>query len=158
MSNQKDLLDFVDNPDNLNRAIEGSMEKRQAVIDQANGQTIEQRLDQILERLYISAWVEGSNYDEDELETAETPSDNELRKTARAKQALLQLMNEARIETKEVLYQGGEKRFISMLLEHGVEYTEEFHGKDTLAFRINRKTIDKYRKGELTPQKETTNE
>ena len=48
MSNQKNLLDFVNDPKNLDKAIEGSMEKRQAIIDQANTLTIEQRLDEIL--------------------------------------------------------------------------------------------------------------
>ena len=39
MSDQKKLLDFVNDPENLKKAVEGSMEKRQEIIDQASDQT-----------------------------------------------------------------------------------------------------------------------
>ena len=48
MSDQDKLLDFVNDPENLKKAVEGSMEKRQKIIDQASDQTIKQRLRDIL--------------------------------------------------------------------------------------------------------------
>ena len=87
MSNQKDLLDFVDNPDNLNRAIEGSMEKRQAIIDQANTLTIEQRLDELIP--CINCGSQADNADG----FGSCTCGNERRR-----QSILQLLNKARIE------------------------------------------------------------
>ena len=49
-----------------------------------------QGLDDALAILYNSAWVEGSNYEENNPEASKIPSDREARKTAATKQAILQ--------------------------------------------------------------------
>jgi len=97
MSNQKDLLDFVDNPDNLNRAIEGSMEKRQAIIDQANTLTIEQRLEEILS-WGVRATEKWKINQAGKYNPAEYADEIFGGERAKSKQALLQLLNEARID------------------------------------------------------------
>lgn len=51
---------------------------------------------------------------------------------------------------REKLYEGGEKKFIQMLLAHGVEYAQDILEDNTL-FRIPNATLNKYRDGELQP-------
>ena len=96
MSNQKNLLDFVNDPKNLDKAIEGSMEKRQAIIDQANTLTIEQRLDKALNNLR-------SRVDESQIEMDDDGDASYVYCTNVAfdkqKQAILQLINEAQQAT-----------------------------------------------------------
>jgi len=93
MSNQKNLLDFVNDPKNLDKAIEGSMEKRQAIIDQANTLTIEQRLDKALNNLR-------SRVDESQIEMDDDGDASYVYCTNVAfdkqKQAILQLLNETK--------------------------------------------------------------
>ena len=68
MSDQDKLLDFVNDPENLKKAVESSMEKRQKIIDQASDQTIEQRLDRIevideTGRVYVKGAIYGTPVD-----------------------------------------------------------------------------------------------
>jgi len=87
MSDQDKLLDFVNDPEDLKKAVESSMEKRQKIIDQASDQTIEQRLDEILNNDF------GANHHElrSLKEVKSWKSFNE-----QTKQSLLQLLNKAR--------------------------------------------------------------
>ena len=59
-----------------------------------------ERLDEALSVLYNSAWVEGSNYKENNPEGSDIPSKRELAKTAAAKQALTSLIKELVAEVK----------------------------------------------------------
>ena len=97
MSNQKNLLDFVNDPKNLDKAIEGSMEKRQAIIDQANTLTIEQRLEEILS-WGVRATEKWKINQAGKYNPAEYADEIFGGERAKSKQALLQLLNEARID------------------------------------------------------------
>lgn len=52
-----------------------------------------ERLDKALSNLYNSAWVEGSNYEENNPEGSDIPSKREIAKTAATKQAILDWHN-----------------------------------------------------------------
>ena len=41
MEEQEKLIDYINNPDNIKKAVEGSMEKRQAVIDSKQRKKVE---------------------------------------------------------------------------------------------------------------------
>lgn len=57
-------------------------------------------LDEILSNLYNSAWIEGSNYEENNPEGSDIPSKREIAKTAATKQALTSLIKELVEEAK----------------------------------------------------------
>ncbi len=59
-----------------------------------------ERLDEILSNLYNSAWIEGSNYEENNPEASDIPSKREIAKIAAAKQALASLTKELVAEAK----------------------------------------------------------
>ena len=59
-----------------------------------------ERLDEVLSNLYNSAWVEGSNYEENNPEGSDIPSKREIAKTAAAKQAITSLTKELVAEAK----------------------------------------------------------
>ena len=87
MSDQKKLLDFVNDPENLKNAVEGSMAKRQKIIDQASDQTIELKIEDAMN--IIIEISEASSVGE--ITCAQF---NEL--AQEQFQALLQAVNEAR--------------------------------------------------------------
>jgi len=98
----------------------------------------EQIIEHIAEDKAMTASEYGSVYDSEQHEALllrimriVASSDAQLRKTI-----------------EEKLYKGGEKKFIAMLLEHGVEYSDDFR-HDSVTFRVNHKTLDEYRNGEL---------
>ena len=61
---------------------------------------LDEQIDEILASLYNSAWVEGSNYKENNPEGSEIPSQREIKKTERAKQQLLALIEQREREAR----------------------------------------------------------
>ena len=65
-----------------------------------------ERLDELLSILYNSAWVEGSNYEENNPEGSDIPSKREIAKTAAAKQAITSLIKELVAKAEPINEQG----------------------------------------------------
>ena len=85
---------------------------------------LDEQIDEILANLYNSAWVEGSNYKENNPEGSEIPSQREIKKTERAKQAITSLIKELVAEAKPGKYSSGE----SILNVDGIGEVDGYEG------------------------------